>query len=162
MTAVAFPGARASRSTTRPKTDTVAPVIQVTAVDPEILWPPNHEMIAAGIKIFVSDDCEQPENLGVTCTVSSSEADDTTGDGQSTGDVGGQDGHAAPVPVQMAFDPVTGSWQGTIERRAERSGGGGGRKYDITCLVSDSPNTTTGTACVVVPKSQGNGKGKGK
>ena len=140
--------------------DTVAPVIQVTAVSREILWPPNHKMIPVGITIVVSDDCKAADELVVNCTVTSSEPDDTTGDGSTTGDVGGQDGHSAPVPVQMSYDADSGSWIGTIDLRAERRGGGDGRKYDISCSVSDGPNTSVSTACVVVPKSQGKGKGK--
>lgn len=141
--------------------DAVAPVIQMTDASHDMLWPPNHELVPVTLRIIVSDDCAAPQDLAVACTATSDEPDDSSGDGAFTGDVNRQDGHAAPVPVTMAYNASTGYWEGTVLLRAERKGDGDGRKYSFRCAVSDTANTTTATLCIVVPHSKG-GSGKKK
>lgn len=80
-----------------------------------------------------------------------------TGDGSFPGDVNGQDGYPALVPVAMANNVDTGYWEGTLLLRSKRKSKGDGRKCAIRCLASDSASTTTATICVVVPHGQGTG-----
>lgn len=140
--------------------DAVAPVIQITDSSHDMLWPPNHELVPVTLSLIVADDCVAPQDLVVTCSVTSDEPDDTTGDGAFTGDVNGQDGYNAEVPVTMTWDAATGSWQGTVSLRSERKGKGDGRKYAVRCSASDGENTTHATICIVVPQSKGGPKKK--
>ena len=140
--------------------DTTAPQIQAALVDKRVLWPPNHNMIPIALDLLVSDLCTAPEDLLLSCTVTSSEADDGQGDGSFTGDVDGQDGYAQEVPVTLSYNATTERWEGLFQLRAERAGGGNGRKYSIRCLAMDeSSNVTSATVCVTVPKSRGGGGG---
>jgi hypothetical protein len=72
----------------------LTPPVLVCTTDKIALWPPNGVFHDVGVCIAVSDNCANPESLLLTCTVSSSEPDDS-GNG-STGDVGGEDGFASP------------------------------------------------------------------
>ncbi len=140
--------------------DTTAPQIQAALVDQQVLWPPNHNMIPIALDLLVSDLCTAPEDLLLSCTVTSSEADDGQGDGSFTGDVDGQNGYMQEVPVTLSYNATTGRWEGLLQLRAERAGGGNGRKYSIRCLAMDeSSNVTSATVCVTVPKSRGGGGG---
>jgi hypothetical protein len=70
-------------------------------------------------------------------SVVSNEADDGLGDGDTAND----------ISIHSAYD---------VEVRAERSGSGSGRVYTFTWTVTDaSGNSTTVSAAVEVPKSQG-------
>ncbi|WP_193213235.1 HYR domain-containing protein [Luteolibacter marinus] len=141
--------------------DTESPVIQITDASHDMLWPPNHEMVPVLVRLVISDECSTPGDLLVSCTATSDEADDSTGDGNFTGDIDGQDGHGAPVPVTMGYDAETGFWEGEIPLRSERIGSGDGRKYTIRCVVADgSGNATHASVCVVVPKGSTNRKQK--
>jgi hypothetical protein len=66
-----------------------------------------------------------------------------------------EDGYSQPVEVEMAYNAVTGMWEGTLFLRAERLGSGDGRKYSIRCMAADSSNNASyATVCVTVPKNQ--------
>lgn len=140
--------------------DTTAPQIQAAKVDQSVLWPPKHDMVPVFLDLLVSDTCVSPENLIIACTIDSNEADDANGDGAFTGDVNGEDGHTQGVDFnQFSYNSETGKWEGTIFLRAERDGGGDGRKYSIRCMAMDaSGNMTYATVCVTVPKSMGKKK----
>ena len=136
--------------------DNTAPQIQAAVVDNASLWPPNHQMIPIALDFLVSDECTDPADLILVCTVESNEADDANGDGSSSGDVDGQDGHTHPVTLELNYDSATGRWMGDFALRAERNGGNQGRKYSIRCMAADpSGNMTYATVCVTVPKSRG-------
>lgn len=138
--------------------DTTAPQIQAAVVDKQALWPPNHDMIPVLVDLLVRDTCENPQDLVLTCDVSSDEPDDAQGDGAFTGDVDGLDGYLIPVPVSMTYNSTSGRWEGGLLLRAERDGGSDGRKYSIVCHAIDaSGNLTTATVCVTVPHSKGKG-----
>jgi hypothetical protein len=62
-------------------------------------------MVPVEVTLIASDACENPEDLGVVCEVTSSASDDANGDGEFTGDVDGLDGYTAPVPVDLVYDP---------------------------------------------------------
>lgn len=136
--------------------DTTAPQIQANCVDKKILWPPNHKMTPVVLDILVSDLCTAPEDLLLSCRVSSSEADDAEGDGKFVGDTDFADGFTEEVPVELSYNAETGRWEGMMNLRAERSGNGDGRKYTIRCFAMDeSGNITEANCCVAVPHSLG-------
>ncbi len=129
--------------------DNVPPVV-VCTTDIVSLWPPNRGMVDVAICVQASDACVNPENLRVACTVSSSEPDDGTGDGSSLGDVDGVDGYICPVPLDLAYDPQTGCYRGSVALRAEREGLQAGRTYAIVANVTDSSLNSAAASCVVV------------
>ena len=97
--------------------------------------------------------------MNVACTVTSNEPDDALGDGAFIGDVHFEDGFANPVTVTLSYNSESGRWEGALFLRAERDGGGDGRKYSIVCIASDGAgNSTTATVCVTVPHSKGKKK----
>jgi len=94
---------------------------------PEQLWPPNHRMVPIDLGRQVSDRCDAaPE---VHCTATSSEPEGAEGD--------------------IAWS------HGELSLRAERSGRGPGRIYQITCTARDaSGNESSTTTQVLVPRDQ--------
>jgi DNA-binding beta-propeller fold protein YncE len=108
--------------------DTTPPVASLTA-DPAILFPPNHEMRHARLVWQVADACD-PAPAATIVSVSSSEPDDAAGDGDghTTGDI--RTLPPGPAPT-------------TIGLRAERSGSGSGRVYEIRAQVSDASGNAT-------------------
>ena len=137
-------------------TDTVAPEI-VCTTDVDTLWPPKHGLHGVTLVVTATDTCTSPPtSLPITVRVSSSEPDNAagSGDGNTVGDVDGQDGYTAPVDVtsSFSFDAQTGQWTGTLLLRAEREGTGTGRKYTIDVSAMDNAgNSATTRCCVVVP-----------
>ena len=138
--------------------DTTPPEVMCTT-DMNALWPPSHDMRGVTVIVTTSDVCENPDPLifPLIVTVRSDESDNATGngDGNTTGDVNGQDGFTVPVDLTplFAFDASIGSdgaWVAMIELRAERDGNGDGRAYIIDVLAVDSFFNVTTTSCVVV------------
>lgn len=131
------------------------PPLATVAANTTALWPPNHQMEPVIITVQASDSCTNPENLFVTCTITSSQPDNGNGDGDTAGDVNGQDGYTAPVLVTLVHQGG-GVYSATVELRAERAGGDkAGRIYSIDAVVGDvSGNTTNASTTVVVPHSQ--------
>lgn len=115
-------------------TDTEPPVLTLS-VTPDILWSPNHKMIAITPTFTVTDNLD-PNPLVELAGVSMSEPDDAQGDGHTVND-------AEVMP------------DGQIFVRAERSGKGGSRVYTITFRATDAAgNVAFASADVVVPKSK--------
>ena len=132
--------------------DHEAPAIEAIVTDPKLLEVPNHKIIPVGVRMLARDTCELPQLLNVTCVARSNEPDDTSGNGNFSGDVNGQDGYTNAVPVVMAFNSDTGYWEGVVWLRSERMGTGDGRKYSLICTAIDTfGNESTATACVLVP-----------
>ncbi|HEX8143594.1 MAG TPA: DNA/RNA non-specific endonuclease [Pyrinomonadaceae bacterium] len=106
-----------------------------------VLSSSNHQYETINLTSLVasaSDACDSTVDLSdvVISSVTSDEADNGNGDGNTFNDI--------------AIAPDCKSAQ----LRAERSGGGNGRVYTITFLVRDTAgNTTTATATVTVPKN---------
>jgi hypothetical protein len=106
------------------------------------IWPPNHKYRTVTISNLVSsatDNCDSTVGLSSVyiSQVTSDEADDGSGDGNTTHD------------ILIAADCKS------VQLREEREGGGNGRVYTITFKVRDSAgNVATATAKVTVPKSQ--------
>jgi len=114
--------------------DTTPPTATLT-LTPGNLWPPNHKMVAITPTLTTSDLAGPVTISGPTVT--SNEPVDGLGDGDTSPDwiVSGTNG---------------------VQLRAERGGRGNGRIYTITYVVTDqSGNSTTVSATVMVPKSQG-------
>ena len=101
-------------------------------VDPDVLWPPNHKMVDVHASITVTDDVDpNPSVVLSSITCNGSAAADC---------VEGADYGTADVDFQL---------------RAERSGKGNGRTYEITYEAVDaSGNSSTVTVYVEVPHDQ--------
>jgi len=116
--------------------DTTAPVVRVRA-DPWYLWPPNHKMQEVKAHVRVRDRCAGEGDYEVELIeATSSEPDNGKGDGNTDGDI----------------EATTGTDDRDVMLRAERAGGGNGRVYTLTYLVTDgSGNETEAQAKVYVP-----------
>jgi hypothetical protein len=116
--------------------DSTAPTVMCeTAVDR--LWPPNHKLVDVGLSYSASDLCDNG-SLAVQVSVTSDE------DPQSASGSGGQ--------VHCPDAVVNGT---EVLLRAERSGSGDGRVYEITVSAIDAcGNVGTCTVTVGVPKNQ--------
>jgi len=126
-------------STTVDVVDTTAPDLTVT-LSPTVLWPPNHKLVPITATITVQDICD-PDPTVQLISITSSEPANGLGDGNTSVDI--QDASLGTDDRQFLL-------------RAERSGSGAGRVYTITYKATDhSGNSTTRTATVTVPKSQG-------
>ena len=132
--------------------DTSPPEVACTT-DLVALWPPKHQMVAVKVFIDATDVCTAPENLILLAVeVSSDEPDDGLGDGDTAGDVFGEDGFTTPVDVTtvFTFNPDTASFEGTILLRAERDAIGDGRAYTVEAFLVDTSLNMTSTSCVIV------------
>ena len=115
--------------------DAEPPALSEPTASPNVLWPPNHALRDVTVEYNASDDCGSVNCL--IASVTSSEPDNGTGDGDTAPDWEITDEHH-------------------VRLRAERAGAGAGRVYTITVACTDSAgNTTTKTVAVNVPKSQG-------
>jgi hypothetical protein len=123
--------------------DALAPRIHLTAT-PASLWPPNHRLVDVRVTATVEDACAPPEDLLVALvSVRSNEpGDGRRGDGRHQPDVQG-------------FDVGRADFTGRL--RAERSGRGGGRSYELTYRVSD-PAGNSATASVTVEVAHDRGR----
>ncbi len=119
--------------------DTIAPEISVS-VYPDTLWPPNHRMVDIEASVSVRDICSIP---AITLTsLTSNEADDA---------MGGGDGHT----INDIQDVDLGSADFHFKLRAERSGDGNGRTYEIIyAATDDSGNKTFVTSYVNAPHNK--------
>jgi hypothetical protein len=143
-------------------TDEIPPEVSCTT-DLMLLWPPNHQMEDVAVFIDATDDCSAPEDLILlSVTVSSSELDDSngTGDGETIGDVNGENGDTEPVNVTSLFgyNAMTMSFEGSLSLRAERDGAGSGRTYTISAILLDTANNLAETSCVIVVPHDRRGK----
>ena len=113
--------------------DVEPPVIHDLVVTPPVLWPPNHKMKVITADYTSTDNCPGP----ITCqiTVTSSEPENGTGDGDAAPDWEILNDHH-------------------LKLRAERAGNGNGRIYTVKISCTDQyGNTGIGTRTVLVPKS---------
>jgi hypothetical protein len=114
--------------------DAQGPVISSITATPNILRPPNHQMVPVTITVVAADNA----GGAVTATivqVTSTDPINGTGDGDQS-------------PDWEITGPLT------LNLRAERASSGTGRTYNITVRCTDSSgNTTDGTVTVSVPAS---------
>jgi hypothetical protein len=119
--------------------DTTAPEISVS-IAPEMLWPPNHQVVDITVAVTASDACSVP--LVALNSATSNEADDAPGigDGSTTGDIQEAD---------------TGTPDFEFKLRSERAGSGNGRIYTASYVATDgSNNIGTESGYVAVPHDQ--------
>ena len=110
--------------------DRIPPGISRMTASPNVLWPPNHKMVAVSLGVSVEDACDG--NVASSCRIVS---------------VSSNEGSAAD-------SQITGRM--TASLRAERSGKGD-RVYNMAVTCTDaSKNSSTGTVAVTVPHDQGN------
>jgi hypothetical protein len=131
--------------TTIPVVDGDPPTLSVIASPPQ-LWPPNHRLVPVVVTLMADDLCDPAPSVALL-SVTSSEPDDTAGDGDgsTTGDIA---------------DAELGLPDGEILLRAERSGGGSGRIYELRYQATDSSdnvNALPAVAMVMVPHDRGAG-----
>lgn len=115
--------------------DTTPPELTVT-VDPDVLWPPNHQLVDVTATVAVADVCDPSPTFSLDA-VSSSEPDNATGDGNTTGDIEGADIGTTDLAFRL---------------RSERRGSGDGRTYTLRYSGSDaSGNATSADIEVLAP-----------
>ncbi len=114
--------------------DNEPPTISV-ALDPTMLWPPNHTLRNITATVVAADNCS-----GVTyalTSIESNEPDNGLGDGDTEND------------IQFAS---YGTPDLLFKLRSERSGVGTGRIYTVTYTATDGANnSTSASATVEVP-----------
>ena len=120
--------------------DTTPPELEV-ACSPVILWPPNHEMVDIVATVVAEDLCGAVTGIELV-SITSSDPDDGTGDGHTTGDVEGAEYGTEDTAFRL---------------RAERSGNAGYRLYTITYRATDDAENSREVAAevwVVNPNGQ--------
>jgi len=117
--------------------DTTPPAVEIHP-SPASIWPPNHKLVNVHVNASISD-CG-PVTVSLV-SVTSSEPDNGTGDGDTSGDVQGAELGTADYDFQV---------------RAERAGGGPGRVYTALYKVVDAGGLeSTATALITVPHDHG-------
>ncbi|HEV2437412.1 MAG TPA: choice-of-anchor Q domain-containing protein [Verrucomicrobiae bacterium] len=126
----------ASCSTTITVVDTMPPVIDSASASPNILWPPNHNLVTVAFNAAVTDNCG-PATWKII-KVQSNEPVNGPGDGNTAPD------------WQILGDHA-------VSLRAERSGAGSGRIYLITLQAEDVAGNLSmpSTVTVTVPRNMG-------
>jgi len=110
----------------------IPPSFDRLSVTPELLWPANHKLVDVEATVIASDNFD-PSPLVTLISVTSNEADNGKGDGNTTNDI-------------VIIDDTS------FKLRAERSGRGKGRVYTITYQATDAcGNTATDSVDVRVP-----------
>lgn len=113
--------------------DKTPPVAEVSV--PGTLWPPNHKLVKISPVVIAADALGQQVTVKLL-SVQSSEPDNGLGDGDTANDI-----------VVNA--------DGTIFLRAERSGTGVGRNYNLNYLITDQAgNSISVSGVVTVPHNQ--------
>lgn len=116
--------------------DNTPAIINDIAATPEMLWPPNHQMVAVSVSVSATDNCDATPMCRII-SVSSNEPVNGIGDGNTAPDW-----------------EITGDL--TVNLRAERSGGGSGREYTVTVQCTDAGGSSTmADTTVFVPHDRG-------
>ena len=126
--------------------DTTPPEIELSEPEPSVLWPVNHKFVDVMIMGFALDICDAELDLSVSVEVIDAEG----GDGGPEHDPD----YGEPI-VQIDGE---GLLTILVALRAESSGEGTGRIYEITAVATDdSGNTASAMTQVTVPHDQGKG-----
>ena len=125
----------AACSTTITVVDSMPPVINSASASPNVLWPPNHQMVTVAISATATDDCGTA--AWKIIKIQSNEPVNGVGDGNTLPD------------WQILGDHL-------VSLRAERSGTGSGRIYGITLQAQDLSGNLSApmTVMVTVPRNQ--------
>ena len=114
-------------------TDTTPPEV-ACAVDIDLLWPPNHNLIDVGLDFIVIDDIDSDPDIDVL-VFADEDDEEPTGDGNHSLDARADDE--------------------TLRLRSERLGNSNGRVYLIVVVATDDAGNVGFDCCtVVVPKSK--------
>ena len=140
---VTDPGGLSSTATTQVTiTNTTPPTLHV-ALSPNVLWPPNHELIQVTAAVNAAGACDSSPAVTLV-SITSSEPDQGLGSGDLPNDIQAVGGG----PVQFGTDVRS------FLLRAERSGMGTGRVYTVTYMARDAAgNESTASARVFVPEN---------
>jgi hypothetical protein len=116
------------------------PTISVS-LSPTTLWPPNHGMSTINATVTTTGNCTYCGGLSVQLvSITSSEADNGLGDGDTPNDIQGASYGTNDTQFQL---------------RRERAGSGPGRTYTVTYRVTDcAGNTATAVRTVTCPHNQ--------
>jgi predicted extracellular nuclease len=115
--------------------DVTPPTLEVS-VDPDTLWPANHKYVTVMAAVTVADNFD-PNPTVELVSVTSNEADNGLGDGDTPNDI-------------VIVDDYT------FQLRAERAGTEADRVYTITYKATDGcGNSTIVSVTVTVPHDQG-------
>lgn len=115
--------------------DTTPPSLMVIP-DKTCLWPPNHKYHKINVTLVAMDACDPDPDVVLTCATSS-EPDNSNGDGNTVNDVQGAD---------------TGTEDTMLMLRSERRGPGSGREYNVCYRATDGEgNFTDAMATISVP-----------
>jgi hypothetical protein len=112
--------------------DTIPPELNITCNTP-ILSPANHKLVEILVDVSVYDQCD-PGATFILESITSSEPDEGTGDGDFPGDV--QQAEFGTPDTQFLL-------------RAERCGPGVGRAYTINYMAIDSSGNTSEKSIVI-------------
>ena len=118
--------------------DTTPPTLALS-VTPSALWPPTHRMITIRANIVTTDICDSSPTVRLLA-ITSDEADNGLGDGDTAADIQGA---------------AIGTDDREFQVRAERDGRSDGRAYTIVYESrDDSGNFTIREATVTVPRNR--------
>jgi hypothetical protein len=131
-------GTSTSETSTVTVVDSTPPELSCE-VSIETLWPPNHKFTDVGLSILANDVCDDnPPEIEISVT-----SDEATASEKGAGG------------KRHCPDAIINANQ-SVHLRAERSGNGDGRVYQITVTATDScGNTSMCQAEITVPKNMG-------
>jgi hypothetical protein len=116
------------------------PPMVFASPDPSLLWPPNHKLHDVHVGVLAFDACDAHPDVELV-SIQSSESDDGTGDGNTSGDIQGAE---------------VGSDDRDFQLRAERAGPGSGRTYSALYRATDlALNHSDSLVQVIVPHDMG-------
>jgi uncharacterized protein (TIGR03118 family) len=133
------------------------PVISGASASPNVLWPPNGQLVPVMVNYSVADDCD----TAPACSLSVS-ASQTPRGGDDQGEDLDNEGHShhgnhgAPGLGQNAQGAVVVNAH-EVELPASRDGNGGGQVFTIAINCQDQlPLSSSASVTVAVPHDQGN------
>lgn len=120
--------------------DAVPPALHVM-LSPNLLWPPNHELVPITATVTASDTCDANPTVALA-SITSNEPADVLGAGNQPDYIQAIGGGPIPFGTDVR----------SFLLRAERSGLGNGRIYTVTYTAKDvAGNTASASAQVFVP-----------
>jgi hypothetical protein len=129
-------GLSASCTATLTVVDTTPPALSV-AMNPDVLWPPDGQLVDVFANVGATDACSEPDVVMTSCVSDEPENDPADDNGRGQSDIFGT-------------EPGTPDWN--MQLRAERSLTGDGRVYTATYAATDAAgNVSVVEGYAVVP-----------